>query len=154
MPMDDVIDPDDLVSLEETPYQWLSKADDGDLRSVRKENALGIVVFILYFYSVYQMVHIQATDPSRLLPWIWQFMSQVSVGFAISWAMLIRLKGGSDVWDVDFYRADGSRASGLVLLDGQPQTVEIEFLRDSIQPLRDEYERVKEQRIRAAAGSD
>jgi len=146
--MDDIIDPKDLLAMKETPYEWLSKATDADLRSMVKENVLSGIIFGVYFYSVYKMVVISSVDPTQLWAWFWGFAAQVSIFMTIAWVIMIRLKGGSDVWEVDFYRPDGYRASGTMILDGQPHTLNIEYLRDSIQKLREEYARIKEQRVK------
>jgi len=123
------------------------EASDESFRSLAKENTLGIIVFGLYFYVVYQLMQLALVDPSRMWPWFWQFMAQFVLVFFVAWIALIRWKGGSSVLDADFYKPDGTRASGTVMLKGQPMTVSIGFLEESIEALRESYDRIRSQRI-------
>jgi len=148
MVMEDLIDSDVIVSLEKTPFEWLLEASDESFRSLAKENTLGIIVFGLYFYVVFKLMQLALMDPAKMWPWFWQFMAQFVMVFFIAWMALIRWKGGSSVLDVDFYKPDGTRASGIVMLKGQPMTVSIGFLEESIEGLRESYERIRSQRIR------
>jgi len=148
----DLLGEDDIARLEKTPFEWLMEAEDEDFRSLVKENILGVVVFGLYFYVVARLMQIAVTDPSQMWPWFWQFMAQVVLVFFGIWMVVLRWKGGALILDADFYRPDGTRASGQVMLADAPLTVPIEYLRDSIEKLRRGYEEIERQQLRQRYG--
>lgn len=137
---------EDIPNLEETPFSWLQRASDADFRSMAKENSLSVVVFGIYGYVVMRVAQL---SQQGINPWDWfiGFLAQLALVFSVSWILVNRWKGGRDILEVDFYRVDGSRATGQVLLSGQPQNITIGYLRESISRLRESYAKVKQQRI-------
>jgi len=148
MAMEDLLDPEDVIRLDKTPFEWLLEVDDNSFKSMGKENALGIIVFGLYFYIVYQLMTIGMVDPNAMWPWFWRFMAQVILVFFGSWMGVIRWKGNSLVLEADFYKPDGTRATGNVMLSDQPLTISKDYLVESIEKMRGSYDRIRDQRIK------